>query len=179
MYSTPAQVRLALAPTPPSNTAPTQETAASLSDEQLIDAIKEADSKINLALSARYVTPVQPLDPNADPLVYPDPIGYWSRDIAAYLASLTKYRNRPMAATEPVYLRMQAAVAEMNAVRDGKTVLTIATAAADTDAGGFAGVVEDCGPTFGPADWGYPPALGMTLTELSEYPPWGADPRGW
>lgn len=173
MYSTPAQVRLALAPAPPSNTAPPQDTAASFSDEQLIDAIMEADSKINLALSARYATPVAPLDANADPLVYPDPISYWSRDIAAYLATLTKARNRPVVATEPVYLRMQAAVTEMNAVRDGKAVLSIAVADSPSAEGGFAGVVDDCGPVFGPSNWGYPPASGLVSYGADEYPPWG------
>lgn len=174
-YSTPAEVRLALNPElDPAALDHVEETAAQLSDTQLNDAIAQADSKINLYLALRYATPVAPLDPDADPLVYPEQIRYWSRDLAAYFATLTENRNMPLDPTHPVYLRMLQVQADLKAVNTGAAVLALPAAVPSGGGGdtGVAGVVNPYdGPLFGPSDWGDRPVPGTA--DL-----WGPD-RGW
>lgn len=161
MYTTVAAVRLALAPLSTSpDYSPRQDTAAGLSDDQLEDAIREADAKIDSYLLRRYVVPVEPLSPD----VYPGPIGFWSRDLAAYYATLTLYRNTPMESTNPVFLRMQGVVVDLIAVRDGKSALDIPVSESPSSSSGFAGVVnlyDD--PLLSPEDWGVRPTAGTRI----------------
>jgi phage gp36-like protein len=153
VYSTPAEVRLALAPSLPSG-APQQDTAAAFGDDQLNDAIREADARIDGYLRGRYSVPV---DPSAGSFAQ---VAAWSRDLAAYVATLTLYRNRPMENTNPAYLRYQQVMADLTAAAKGTVVLDLQpTTAANT--GGYAGVVNTQ-PTcvFGSEDWGTPPPMG-------------------
>lgn len=144
MYSTPDAVRLAADPDwRPGSPEPdaASQSAASLTDAQLQDAIAEASTLIDLYLGARYTTPVAPVDASADPLTYPDPVGYWARDIALYLATLTWLRHVTLEANDPVALRYAAAIGQLTAVRDGKATVPLPSST-DTTSGGFAGVVD-------------------------------------
>lgn len=136
MYSTPLDVRLAL--TPGADSADLS-TAAGLTDQQIIDAILEADGIINAYLLRLYTIPVadfveaNPLatDPPADPPlpetitsnVAPRPVRGWSRDIAAYLATLTFKRNQDVTKDDPVRLRYAQAMEMLTAIRDSKAFL--------------------------------------------------------
>jgi phage gp36-like protein len=101
VYSSPADVRNAL--TPGADEAD-QTTAASFSDAQITDGIKEADGMIDTYLSGRFGIPT---DPTATPpnsvAVYP--VRAWSRDIAAYLVTLTYRKSKDLQPDDPVRLR--------------------------------------------------------------------------
>lgn len=120
-YSTPAEVRKALVPSsdglvpdPPSH------TAADMPDDQLLDAIAEADSTIDGYLGGRYATPVA--DVNGE---VPHPLDYWSRTIAAYLASLTYRGSLDFPDTDPVARRYNAALNALVAVSKGQLTLSV------------------------------------------------------
>lgn len=172
-YCTPDEVRLALDPDSPEPMDHVEDTAAQLSDTQLNDAIAQADSKIDLYLALRYTTPVAPLDPNVAPLTYPNQVRFWSRDLAAYFATLTDNRNMPLDPTHPVYLRMLQVQADLKAVSSGTAVLNLPAAIPSGGGGdtGVAGVINPYdGDLFGPADWGDRPRAGTAgLTWVDGY----------
>lgn len=114
MYSTAELVRNALTPTGVAG------TAAVLSDPQLADAIAEADQLIDSYIGARYAVPVQPVTG-----VIPPPVGSWSRDIAAYLATLTWRRSQDITDNDPVVRRYKLTMQALTDVRDGKNSLSI------------------------------------------------------
>lgn len=93
-YATVEQVRLALSPDGSSD--PTLGTAASLEDAQLEDAIGEAASEVDGKLAGRYTVPFDPV---------PGLVTGWTRDIAAFLATLTYRRGTPLSPDDPVRLR--------------------------------------------------------------------------
>lgn len=101
MYSSPADVRNAL--TPGADDADLT-TAASFTDAQIEDAIKEADGNIDTYLSGKFGIPT---DPDATPpnsvAVYP--VRAWSRDIAAYLVTLTYRKSKDLQPDDPIRLR--------------------------------------------------------------------------
>lgn len=157
-YTTPSAVRLAANPDwqagSPEPDAGAQD-ASSLSDTQLADAILEASARIDTYLGGKYKTPIAAVDPAANPLTYPDPIGYWARTIALYLATLTFLRNAPLEQTDPVALRYGGVMAELMSVRDGKTVLQLPSADV-TGGSGFAGTADaGYAGLFTAADAGY------------------------
>src|SRR3954463_10997354 len=90
-YATPATVREALAPEGDTGAA----TAAALTDEQLSDAIAEAQSEVDARLAQA---------PFADGSV-PGVVSSITRDVAAYLATLTHRRGNPLPSDHPVALR--------------------------------------------------------------------------
>lgn len=122
-YSTPTMLRQALAPGP-GDVPPTEPsyTAADLSDAQLSDAIAEADASIDTYIGGRYATPVAEVGGAT-----PHPIDYWSRNIAAYNATLTFRQGQDFAETDPVARRYAATMLALVAVRDGKAVLPLPT----------------------------------------------------
>lgn len=151
-YTTVAAVRNALAPTAteaPESQARTRSTAASLDGPIIEDQINEAAATVDSYLGGRYVTPVAEVAGQT-----PDPIGFWTRDIAAYLATLVHRRNAPLGQDEPVRLRYSAAMAALTAVRDRKAVLQLPQISdAGTAQSGFAVVVNKYdGALFEPGD---------------------------
>lgn len=161
-YSTTNMVRQALFPTVDgSSPAPaTSHTAADLSDQQLVDAIAEADSTIDGYLAGIYDTPVAPANPNGDPLLPPTPILYWSRNIAAYLATLTKRQNQNVDATNPVYLRYVQTMQALVAVAAGTFKLGIA----QLDGSGPGNIVSGGAINqYGPTLFGSPGADGFDI----------------
>lgn len=112
MYSSPADVRLALAP---GGGADSPDTAASLEDPQIIDAIKEADGVIDTYLTAMFKIPQDPDIPEVS--VYP--VRAWSRDIAAYLVTLTYRKSKDLQPDDPVRLRFLWVMGILDKILDG------------------------------------------------------------
>ena len=121
-YSTPAMVRLALIPTTDGSQPDTpSDTAADLSDEQLTDAIAEADSIIDGYIGAYYAVPVAD---NADGSV-PHPLDYWSRNLAVYNATLVYRGSMDFAETDPITRRYADTIAQLQAVAAGRVRLQL------------------------------------------------------
>lgn len=157
-YSTPAMVRLALhpslddgsnPPTDPSN------TAADLTNDQLTDMIAEADSTIDSMVGAYYMVPVA-TDPSTGST--PHPIDYWSRNLAAYAATLAFREGLDLQDTDPVVRRYTATMAALTAVQSGTARLQIPVNMGP-NSGVWAGNVNNgyVGDLFSPADWNLRP----------------------
>jgi phage gp36-like protein len=131
-YSTPALVRKALIPDS-DGTQPTEPsfTAADLSDQQLADAIAEADTYIDSYLSRFYTVPVALVEGAT-----PHPIDYWSRNIAAYNATLSYTAAQPMDADHPVRIRYNGTVEALKAVSTGAAGLNLPHNVTDSMAAG-------------------------------------------
>ncbi len=89
-------------------------TAADMSAESIQDAIAEADAVIDGHVGGTY-----------DPGTQPQIVHFWSRDMAAYLATLTNRKSQDIAADDPVRLRMALAMQGLNAVDTGKITLPL------------------------------------------------------
>lgn len=125
-YCTIRSVRQAIAPGVwPDDTEPATKTntAADVPNAQITNQIAEASSRIDTYIGGRYHVPVAALD--GDPTAFPSPIGYWARDIAAYLTLLVWRKNQNIDPEDPIPLRYAQVIAEMIAVRDGKATLLI------------------------------------------------------
>lgn len=116
MYSTVQDVRSALFPGAGAEPTTDLSTAASLPDEQIESAINEADSMVNTYLSVPGDYTI-----SMDGDTATTPVRYWSRNIAAYLATLTFRRGKDLPQDDPVRLRYTDTVNLLIAIRDGKT----------------------------------------------------------
>lgn len=128
MFSTVTDVRLALTP---GAVADDTETAASLTDYQLTDAIREADGIVKTYLGRYYVVdsfdqdePSQ-ADINVSVTVNAAayPVRGWSRDIAAFLAALTFRKHKDLTEDDPIRLRYGMAMANLDLVRQRQIIL--------------------------------------------------------
>lgn len=151
MFSSVFDVRNAL--TPGADEADTS-TAASLEDYQIFDAIEQADSRIQGYLPAGYVVGEQTV--TVPPDVYDvavSPFRWWSRDIAAWLVTLTFRRNKDLPVDDPIRLRYEATMVELGMVAEGTFNLPPSSEALPADAYGV--VVENLyeGTLFGPEDF--------------------------
>ena len=155
MYCTVEDVRNALTPgavyTDPS-------TAAQLQNGQIEDAIRQADSRINGYLPAGYVAPTVTLE-NADVVGVP-PFRYWSRDIAAYLATLTYRRSKDLSQDDPVRLRYTDTMLELQLVAKGVFELPPSTAPGGPLDGDVFVYNQYQGQLFGPEDFALAPSSG-------------------
>jgi len=127
-YSTVKMVRLALSPGDGNVTDEDNPsgTAADLDDKQLADAIAEADAQIDSYIGARYATPVGAVTVDeSHPSGFPHPIDYWSRNIAAYNATLTNRGSQDFTDNDPVARRWKATMDQLNAVQSGTATLPI------------------------------------------------------
>jgi phage gp36-like protein len=131
VYSTVFEVRAAVSPSGGSDNPPDVPTgsAADLGNTALTDSINEADSTIDSYIGGRYATPVVSV---GDPAVVPHPIDYWSRNIAAYLATLTFRNSMDFTDNDPIARRYNATMLALTAVRDGKATLSIPELGADS-----------------------------------------------
>jgi phage gp36-like protein len=156
-YSTPAIVRKALVPTADGSLPATpSHTAADLSDPQLIDHIAEADAIIDGYIARFYVVPVGETSPGVTPV----PISYWSRDIAAYLASCTYRGSMDFTDNDPVARRYKAVMDALKDVSAGKVKLNLPLAAGtgSTAAGGAGPALNPyVGDLWAPGDFGVQP----------------------
>lgn len=104
MYCTVSDVRKALTPGgDSSNTG----TAADLADPQLKDAISEAAARVDAYVGGSYTDP-------------PDVIQFWTRDIAAYLATLTWRESKDLSENDPVRLRFIQTISMLASVAKGQ-----------------------------------------------------------
>lgn len=109
-YVNPDDVRATLA-----GTATLAGSAAALADDDLLNAIYEAQDEVNARIAGRYTTPMVDVPPL---------VGNITRDIAAYLATLTYRRGNPIQPGDPVLLRYQRAQTLLGQVANGQIVLS-------------------------------------------------------
>ena len=166
MYCTVLDVKNALAP---AGQGQGQGTALALTDVQLIDAINEADSVIRAYVGMIYIVPqvdtpvIPPTTPESYWSVAPEPVRYWSRDIAAYLATLTFKRNQDVPQDDPVRLRLNLAMQQLVMIRDGKSTLPFPPYVPPEGAESGVTVVNQYeGTLFGPADFGLVPVAAIS-----------------
>lgn len=127
MYSSVDDVRNALAP---GGSTSDPSTPASIDEGEIVDAISEADGIINGYISSRYTVP-------SDPVlvaVAVSPVRWWSRNIAAWLLTLTYRKQQDVGPDEPIRLRYDQTIAFLTQVRDGQMDLG-SLAANDTATG--------------------------------------------
>jgi phage gp36-like protein len=174
VYSTVFEVRAAVSPSGGSDNPPDEptRTAADLPNASITDAIEEADSIIDSYIGGRYVTPVA-----GDPA--PHPIDYWSRNIAAYLATLTQRKGQDFSDNDPVARRYNATMLALTAVRDGKASFpsSIPEIGADGSTGGAEGAAAPFNPNpdvmFGPEIFGLPARTsGGVTVNAADVPLW-------
>lgn len=99
-------------------------TAGSLTDGQLLDAILEADQTIDtyLEIPAVHTVEMEEINQEGDYVVVAlAPVRFWSRNIAAYLATLTYRRGKDLSIDDPVRLRYTSTLTILTDIRDGKT----------------------------------------------------------
>lgn len=158
MYSSVVDVRNALTPGASSTDVG---TAASLGNSQIEDAIQQADAKIDEYVPSGYTVPMQNVqqgEPLAPVSVAVSPIRWWSRDIAAYLATLTFKRNQDVSPDDPVRLRFNLAMQSLTAVRDGDINLPPDANSGDDTAGDVFVHNHYTGTLFGTSDFDLSPA---------------------
>lgn len=119
-YSTAVMVRQALVPSSDGTQTTGTGTAADLSDAQLADAISEADATIDAYIGGYYAVPVAQVS-NATP----HPIDFWSRNLAAYFATLAWRGSMDFTETDPVARRYKETMDALTAVMNGKLRLQL------------------------------------------------------
>jgi phage gp36-like protein len=98
-------------------------TASDLSDAQIADAIAEASAVVDVSVNGPY-------DPCVGDVV-PGIITFWTRDIAAYLATLTWRASKDITERDPVVLRYTMATSYLNRVASGSMVIPMPSAPGD------------------------------------------------
>lgn len=174
-YSTPAMVRMALVSTPDGRQPnPASNTAADMTDTQLQDHIAEADSLIDARIGKYYAVPAA-LDPQTQK--GPHPLDYWSRNIAAYLATLTYRGSMDFTDSDPILRRYKDTLAALDSVGEGRVKLQLddnASTHSATQAGDP--VNPYVGDLFSLSDFHIVPG-DDTRTDWRNYPyyrrPWG------
>lgn len=144
MYATATDVRLAVARDPSK-----AHSAASLSDDQVNQAIEDAQSQVDGYLRRRYVVPFgDPVPALAKSLVI---------DIAAYLAGLNWYQETELLADDPLALRYARAMALLKDIQCGEIDLDAGDGglpAPDASGGMGAPINPYTGSLFGLSDFG-------------------------
>lgn len=158
-YCTPADVRAALTPDGVEDQA---QTAASLEDWQLLDAIDEAEGAINGYFKGYQIIVEIHEDPDPDDpnntigfTAAPDPVRRWTRNIAAYLAALTFRKNKDLPEDDPIRLRYNMTMGFLSDVRSGVIVPPLPV----VDGGGHQVQIFNLyeGTLFGPEDFNLGP----------------------
>lgn len=152
MYSNVEDVRNALTPGADSDDT---STASGLEDEQINDAIQEADAIIDSWISGVVVVPSVIDDDNPDGIA-PYPVRYYSRNIAAWLATLTFKRNQDVPPDDPVRLRYVETMKLIERIATGDYVLPNPPFVPPESAEGQGGAIFNQyeGTLFGPDDFG-------------------------
>lgn len=117
MYSSAQDVREALSP---GGSTSDPGTPASISENEILSAISEADGIIDGYVGSRYTVP-EDLTVGG---VAVSPIRWWSRTIAAWLVTLTYRNQQDVPPDEPIRLRYEQTIAFLVQVRDGLMDLT-------------------------------------------------------
>ena len=163
MYCTVFDVRAALTPgASQSGTSNAKATAASLADWQIEDAIAEATGTVKSLLSRYTITETEQqvatgIDGDGAPILAPGqvaayPIRAWTRNIAAYLATMTFKQNQDIKEDDPVRLRYIMTMGQLQAVHDGSLDIPGLEPSEEVDQGVH---VENTyeGKLFGPEDF--------------------------
>lgn len=162
LYLDPADLRTTLA-----GSTDTSGTAATLSDDDLYDAIWEAQAEVDGRLGERFNTPFT----NPPALVV-----NITRDIAAYLATLTYRRGEAIGQTEPIQLRYARAETMLQQAAIGVLMLTVpGSDPTETVGGGSEAVVVN--PTSGPLWTERDFALTQTPSGVDSLTTWPIWPR--
>lgn len=175
-YCTVQDVKLALAPV--SDWAD-DSLVTSLSDQQFVDAIDEAEGTIRAFLRKRYTIVPTSIDEELLPIsepttitprdVAPAPLRSWTRDIAAFLATLTHRKGRDIKEDDPVRLRYNMVIGYLTAVRDHKMDLNLPDVTDDVDSTGDVTVVNQYeGQLFDLTDLG----LGIDSSHYQRFEPY-------
>lgn len=98
----------------PNSGQPPTNTAADLDDTTLQDSIEEASSTVDAYIDGPYVVGTDDI---------PKMVIFWTRDIAAYLATLVWRKAKPPATNDPVVLRYNHAMAMLQGVAEGTITL--------------------------------------------------------
>lgn len=164
-YSTVVEVRNALSQAPlggpwedgdqPDPNNPTN-TAADLTNDQLQDAIAQADGTIDAYLGALYTTPITLMADGVTPVPVPTiPLAYWSRDLAAYFSTLTFRKSQDFADQDPVARRYTATMATLLLASQNKIVLPFQSNTAASAAEGAGDPINPYGGSdmFQPRDF--------------------------
>lgn len=171
MYSSVDDVRNALAP---GGSASDTGTAAAVEDNQIQDAIAEADGIISVHIASRYEIP---LDMTATPpgVVAVSPVRWWSRTIAAYLITLTYKRGKDVPEDEPARLRYDEVMKMLEGISKGDISLPFpASPDLPTNVSGDVFIFNMYeGNLFAPADF----RLGHSYP-IDGWPRWGFDYGG-
>lgn len=177
-YSTVIEVRNALSPAP--DGAPWEDgdqpdpnnltfTAADLSNAQLLDAIAQADALIDSFLGAYYIVPVifqaDGITPYPAPIV---PLAFWSRDLAAYYATLTNRKSQDFTDQDPVARRYLAVMSYLMLVQQNKIVLPFPTNIDDTAGEGAGAPIN----VYGGSDMFQPRDFSLIYAHDAGFP-WG------
>jgi len=88
-------------------------TAADMSDNTLTDAITEASAVVDSYVGGPY----------SDTDTVPSMVVYWTRDIAAFLATLTWRKSKDLTVMDPVYLRYQLTLDRLMGIATGTTAM--------------------------------------------------------
>lgn len=107
----------------------------------------------------RYSVPVETVlqgDPPLEQEVAVQPVRYWSRNIAAYLATLTWRKGTDLTADDPVRLRYDSTMQLLTAIRDGKATVDLPDAD-DTAPGEITVINSYEGKLFTAEDFGLRP----------------------
>jgi phage gp36-like protein len=108
-------------------------TAADMDDGTITDAIAEASTIVDTYIMGPYA----PTD------TVPGVVTYWTRDVAAFLATCTWRKSKDLAAFDPVYLRYQQALGRLAGIPLGLTALPPGQSPTTSFNGAVANVVED------------------------------------
>lgn len=119
-YSTAVMLRQALVPSSDGTQTTGTGTAADLTDAQLADAIGEADATIDAYIGGYYAVPVAAVNSAT-----PHPIDYWSRNLAAYFATLAWRGSQDFTETDPIARRYKETMDALTAVMNGKLRLQL------------------------------------------------------
>lgn len=142
-YCTVADVRGVLAPDADDPSG----TAAVLSDDQITAVIDDAQTEVDARLGVRYEVPF------ADPV--PQPVKQITRDVAAYLATLTYRKTLDLSDQDPVVLRYTRAMNLLTAISKGQADLEVPTGDPEPETvGGMHGVNRYEGRMFTPGQFG-------------------------
>lgn len=132
-YCTSRDVRLALASVSKFSE---KATAAELSDEQIDDAIAEAEGTVDMYLSKRYTVP---LNTTLTQATAPQPVRGMTRNIAAYLITLTHQMGKDLDESDPIRLRYAFTMEALRAVRSGEANLPEEFPGIEAESGVFVG----------------------------------------
>lgn len=106
-------------------------TAADMTDAQLATFISEADAQIDAMIGRFYAVPVavvfagDVLGDGADVGSVPHPIDYWSRNLAAYFATLTYRGSQDFTEQDPIARRYAATMQALQMVAMGTAKLQL------------------------------------------------------